>query len=75
MQKPPNIVTVLSSTHNAVDVIFRKILEHNTCQGTILVLALASFKDKILLRFLNKKLSNQNKFRRIIHQPRNVWHI
>lgn len=38
MQNTPNIVTVLGSTHNAVEVIFRKVFEHNTCPGTILVL-------------------------------------
>lgn len=38
MQKTSNIVTVLGNTHNAVEVIFRKVFEHNTCPGTILVL-------------------------------------
>ncbi|MHB9013154.1 MAG: CRISPR-associated endonuclease Cas1 [Ignavibacteriaceae bacterium] len=38
MQNTPNIVTVLGNTHNAVDVVFRKVFKFNTCPGTILVL-------------------------------------
>lgn len=38
MRFTPNIVTVLSNTHNAIDVVFRKLFEHNTCPGTVLVL-------------------------------------
>ncbi len=38
MQNTPNIVTVLGNTHNAVDVVFRKVFKYNTCPGTILVM-------------------------------------
>ena len=37
MLYPPNIVSILSSTQNAVDVTFRKLFNHNFCPGTILV--------------------------------------
>ena len=37
MLYPPNIVTILSSTQNAVDVTFRKLFNHDFCPGTILV--------------------------------------
>ncbi len=38
MQNTPNIVTVLGNTHNAVDVVFRKVFKFNTRPGTILVM-------------------------------------
>jgi group II intron reverse transcriptase/maturase/CRISPR-associated endonuclease Cas1 len=53
MQKQPNIVTILGSTHSAVEIIFRRVFEHNTCPGTILVLDYMG-RGAAILSWLNK---------------------
>lgn len=38
MNNQPKITTVLGNTQNAVDVVFRKVFQHNNCPGTTLIL-------------------------------------
>ncbi len=60
MQNSFNIVTVLGSTHKAVEVVFRKVFEHNTCLGTILVLDYMGRGAAVLSEFNKTSMLKKN---------------
>lgn len=60
MQNTPNIVAVLGNTHNAVDVVFRKVFKYNTCPGTVLVLDYMGRGAAVLSELNKMSMLNKN---------------
>lgn len=61
MYYPPKIVTILGSTPGAIDVVFRKVFDHNACPGTLIILdytgrGAATLSDSNRMSLLKKNI-------------------